>query len=396
MLKFYDQAASLTQNNASARELLIARILLSPRFLYRSEVGVADGGQGVRTMTQAEIASAISYGLTGDMPDQELWTAVRAGSLTPEAAAQHAKRLLQTEKAQEWMVGFFKQLLNVHALDRMATDITDFPKLKNVNVGKGLREEFHAFVRATVFAGQGSINELFLAEKTFVNVHTAELFGQSAPSEQLVPVDTDPAQRRGILTLASVMAVHSSPMDEVTDNSIIRGSLINEAILCGLVTLHSNVDTIQAGNDARADNPDFDNLTVGAQYEAMVATGPDCQVCHSRFMPYGYMLSNLDARGRYQTVQRGQNINADVAEADLDGSKKAYSGFTEFLPAMVKSPSLSSCLTKNIARFLTGSNDSSSIATLLTEQLKQKEGSIVPALEGLMALPGSFTRKASP
>ena len=55
-------------------QLVVQTMLVSPYFLFRSELG-ADGGQGTFTLTPYELASALSYTYWGTMPDEALFTA---------------------------------------------------------------------------------------------------------------------------------------------------------------------------------------------------------------------------------------------------------------------------------------------------------------------------------
>src|SRR6185295_2292332 len=75
-------------------------LLTSPNFLYRVELGTPDARAGGRyRFTSLELASRLSFFLTGSTPDAALLAAAEANQLdTPEGLHAQATRLLQSEK----------------------------------------------------------------------------------------------------------------------------------------------------------------------------------------------------------------------------------------------------------------------------------------------------------
>src|SRR5690606_38549338 len=69
LTSFYNSIAAST-SQGEALQHLITRILLSPKFLYRIEVGLANqrGTSGGLMLSDLEKASLLSYSLTGSMP----------------------------------------------------------------------------------------------------------------------------------------------------------------------------------------------------------------------------------------------------------------------------------------------------------------------------------------
>ena len=60
---------------ASGASAVISAMLQSPYFLYRSEIGAGDVKDGIVTLTPYEVASSLSYLLTGSTPDDTLLNA---------------------------------------------------------------------------------------------------------------------------------------------------------------------------------------------------------------------------------------------------------------------------------------------------------------------------------
>ncbi|MBV9949548.1 MAG: DUF1595 domain-containing protein, partial [Myxococcales bacterium] len=63
-----------------AVQTVVEVVLQSPQFLYREELGAGESASGrSTTLTDYEVASELSFLLTGTIPDDALWTAIGAG-----------------------------------------------------------------------------------------------------------------------------------------------------------------------------------------------------------------------------------------------------------------------------------------------------------------------------
>ncbi|MBI1371772.1 MAG: DUF1588 domain-containing protein [Phycisphaera sp.] len=84
------------------RNVLIA-ILVSPRYIYRSELGLGKAvGDGRFMLSPAELAYAISYALTDEKPDAQLLEAVHSGRLeTREDVRREVVRLLEDDSTEK-------------------------------------------------------------------------------------------------------------------------------------------------------------------------------------------------------------------------------------------------------------------------------------------------------
>jgi hypothetical protein len=78
------------------RNAMIA-VMVSPTFIYRSELGLGEVQEDRRSMlSPAELAYAISYGLTDQKPDEALREAAKTGRL--QTREDVIKKLLTTEE----------------------------------------------------------------------------------------------------------------------------------------------------------------------------------------------------------------------------------------------------------------------------------------------------------
>ena len=99
---------------------MVAAMLQSPHFLYRTELGPATAGPGSTvTLTPHEVASSLSYLMTGSMPDDPL-TAGRGHGARPRAAAlavdAQLTRLLADPRVADSVMRFASGWLSLERL----------------------------------------------------------------------------------------------------------------------------------------------------------------------------------------------------------------------------------------------------------------------------------------
>src|SRR5687768_6802025 len=352
LFAFFLAVSTEVNSRQTGAEMVVARLLTSVQFLYRTEVGRPTTPGGDRyALDDFEKASLVSYTLTGSMPDEALLADAEAGLLDDAKLRQHVQRLWATPRTVERIGDFFRQWLKVTALDEMTRQPSDFPKLTTPELGRSLKSEFDAFVAAVVFDGEGTLPALFDSSFTMADANTAPLYGLTTNSETPVRFDLDPTRRKGVLTLASTMAAIASHDDADKDRPVVRGLMVKERLLCEEVPPPSGISILDAANTAMMETPDFDELTTREQYEAMMQQGDHCRACHQQFMPLGFALGRYDALGRHRTEQRGRTIDAAVSDVPFAGQRKAFADGTELAAALAASPTTVDCFSKNFIGF---------------------------------------------
>ncbi|HEX4512677.1 MAG TPA: DUF1595 domain-containing protein, partial [Polyangiaceae bacterium] len=89
------EATSATSSADATLETVLAAIFQSPSFLYREEIGAMSAG--VRQLGPYEIASELSYFVTGNPPDDALLAMAASGEISSRfARRREAERLLAT------------------------------------------------------------------------------------------------------------------------------------------------------------------------------------------------------------------------------------------------------------------------------------------------------------
>lgn len=342
---------------AGGVRLVVEAVLQSPQFLYREELGAprASLPAGYVELTPHEIASAISFLITGSVPDGELAHAAERGGLADaETRRAHAARLLATAGARDSMRALLHRWFATHRLE----SVTKYPWV-NAAFGWDLLRSMgaeldHTFDRV-LWMSNGSLRELFTSPIAFVDRALAGIYGVPEPAAaegDLPPVTTGPrptvldAQvRAGILTRAGFLTAHSS-----YDNSgpIERGVFVLGSLLClGLPPPPPNIPFPPAPADPSA------MQTTRRRFEEHV-TNDGCRGCHRMIDGVGFGFEEFDAVGVHRTTENGAPIDSTgelIGTGDVDGP---FRGVTELAARMVASQRLTDCFARQIYRYAMG------------------------------------------
>ncbi len=321
---------------------VISAMLQSPYFLYRSELGavgatVATGG--TIPLTPYEVASSLSYLLTGSTPDDELLTAadtaaagVAAGNsdaLTKLVDGQ-ATRLLAPSGADPLSSGAQGALMNFMngwlGLDRLYTNVKDDTVQKLTDDQRAdMATETKKFVLDVWSSStNNTVGDLFNANYTFLNQNLASYYKVNASglSTSFSKVPLGSARDGGILAQASVLIGHArSNLSSPTQ----RGHLVRSRLLC------QNVDNPPKGLDVTF-KPSATYKTTREQYLEGHAS-PDhqpCYGCHKIMDPIGVAFEHYDSFGNYRTTENGETIDATgtIYSAGTTGSDVNVDGLS--------------------------------------------------------------------
>jgi hypothetical protein len=331
-------------------QLVLETIFQSPQFLYREELGDADPAAmpapGVVRLTDYEVASELSFLLTGTLPDQALLAAADAGLLrTTDDLQREAGRLLATAGAQETMRAFLHQWM---ATDRLAVTTKDpavYPAYTPV-LATSMSGELDRYYDAVAWGPAGSLRELFTSTQSFIDQPLGALYGVDAPLTDFQSVTLDPAVRKGILTRAGYLTVHAA-----SDSSgpVSRGVFLLDRILCAPPPQPpANVPPASPAAQAIADH-----LTTRQRFQQHEAT-PFCHSCHQIIDGVGFGFEEFDGTGVYRTTENGVAVDptgALVGSGDVDGP---YSGVSALAERIVDSKRLPQCYLRQVYRFAMG------------------------------------------
>lgn len=318
---------------------VVRAVLMSPEFLYRTEIGPSPTpGVGRTVMTDHEIATLLSFALTDTAPDEMLLAAAASGSLDDPDERERQVRRLIAASGPVWQ-RFFWEWLHMDTLESQAIEVG-----LSDTVRQQMEEEYDAFVHDVIVENDGTLEDLFSASHTFVRPELATHYGLTHPGGELARVELDPNQRGGLLTLGAWLVAHGK---RGRDNVVRRGMNIYRDAMCNDIAIPGDGfdPTVALG---RLVGPD---ATVREVVEARGTAGA-CANCHRVADPVGLVFENFGSDGRWQTTYAdGLPVEPMI---DLDGV--AFDNAPDVSLALTQSSTFRRCFMQRFAHFFVGRN----------------------------------------
>lgn len=328
---------------ADGASLALEAMLVSPSFLYRSEIGEPDGDRF--RLTGHEIATSLAYTLTGSTPDDALLAAAGAGELeTPAGIEAHARRLLDDPRARDTLGRFAAQWLGVEQIATVDKNAQLFPMM-NAPLRASMLEETRRFVEYVAFDGTGRYDELLTADYSFVDARLAALYDMQPPAGQGLKRAELPADRAGLLGHASVLGSYA-----YSDQSspVRRGLFVRRRILCQ--------ELPEPPPDAGS-VPEIDPDATTRERFDQHSSDPACAGCHVLIDPVGFGFEHFDAVGAFRAEDAGEPVDASgiaTAVGGIDPDDEAFDGVVELGALLATSPEAPACLARQYFRFAHG------------------------------------------
>lgn len=341
----YDALFAAEKSFEDGAKVVVGAMLQSPYFLYRHEIGTDANGSGVYELTPHEIASNLSYLLTGTMPDEALLQAADAAAaqganLTSEQIAQHALRLLEDSAtrplAEKEMMRFMRGWLQLNRLVTAVKDNTLFDLTDAMR--KDMMAETQALVVDTAFNQNGTFANLLQADYTFINASLGAHYGiNGAGGTELTKVTLTPGQRDGgILAHGSFLTGHgSAKLSSPTQ----RGKMVRTRLLC------QPLDPPPPGVD-----PNVKPLGTPATTREMVeqhTKAEYCAGCHKFTDKIGVGFEHYDTFGRWRNDESG--IPVDVTGTVVEppsGEDFNFNGVAELADYLAASEDVKACMVR--------------------------------------------------
>ena len=305
LFAFYQSLRTESElDHRSAICAVIARVLVSPGFLYRSE-RATDGPTAEprsESLSQWELASRLSFLIWSSVPDDELRRAAAAGELvTDEQLRQQVRRMLRDPRSRRFATEFFGQWFGFYRFHQFrGIDESLFPEFSK-SLQQAMYDEAVWFFDFIVRADR-PVGEILFADYAFLNSDLAAHYGIEVALNDDAAVQrvTDAGQfhRGGLLKLGAVLATTSAPR---RTSPVKRGDWILRRVLGATIP----PPPADAGSIA-ADEVVDDGKSIR---QRLIAHRRDvsCHNCHARFDAFGFALENFDPVGRWRTQYRDQN-----------------------------------------------------------------------------------------
>src|SRR5580704_2206404 len=291
-----------------AFQFALARVFVSPAFLYRRET--APAGADSAPVSDWELATRLSYFLWSSQPDAELRAAAANGTLqNPELLAKQARRMIGDPRVRRLATEFACQWLHIYDFDSLSEKSEKFfPEFAEL---RGDMYEESILFFTDLFQRDASVLSVLDADHTFVNDRLARFYGitDRMPTGDAAPsltASTSNGWRRiegirrygrgGILGFSTTLAKQSGAS---RTSPILRGNWVSEVLL-GEKLPKPPKDVPKLPEDETAS----DRLTVRQLVERHVSD-IRCSTCHRKFDPFGFALEGFDAIGRLRQHDLG-------------------------------------------------------------------------------------------
>jgi hypothetical protein len=325
------------------------RMLTSPHFLYRSELG-AQQSDGTYQLDSYEVASALSYLLLGSMPDDQLFSAADQNQLaTDQQRLSQASRLLALPRSRQQVGHFVGQwLLSSSPYTLPDKDSSVYPRF-NADVKAAMSQEMIDFFNHVALDSTQGFEELFTANYVMANKTLADYYGLSGPTGsafQATPVND--GTRTGIMTLGAVLSRYANSNES---HPFKRGGFLYKRLLCHDLPPPANMGLLVAPQQ----NP---NTTTRERFAFHSNSAASCKSCHQFLDSPGFGFENYDGAGQYRGAENGQTIDPSGTILGMETFSNTESATFSDLPNLSRmvsnSPAAAQCIARQYYRYTTG------------------------------------------
>ena len=309
---------------SQAVRAMVIVALSSPRFVHQVEI---DGTSAATStdllqLTADEIASRLSYTFWQSMPDSQLLSAAKNGSLATDVGfAQELERVVTDPRTRETLWSFWNEWL---LLEKFTGFETTRPGLQALAAGESLGAAGHDHYRDMVqevrdlselftFQGTRTASELLTTNISVTqSPDLARLYGvqpwTGAGNYPTLPAGT----RAGLFQRAALLV---SNLEQT--NPFHRGAIVRRSLLCDALP---SPDPNSLPPGSLDPPPPSSAQTTRQRFQAKVDGKALCQGCHGSFSDIGYVLESFDALGRYRTTEKvfDEQTGTLLAELPLD------------------------------------------------------------------------------
>jgi hypothetical protein len=352
---------------AEATADLVAVTLGSPHFAFRDEVQTDTAG----FLLPAQRLQAISYTLA-DVPPEALDLGAPANALAnAEQVEATVQRLLDSEAGRDKLVRFFLAWLEVKEPTEFTIASSVFPEF-TPELAQSIVAETRAFIAEQLQTSAPRLADLMEVSRAVVSAESSFLYGLDSASQGSA-IELDPSQRFGLFTQPAVLASHSGP----TNTRLVkRGVFFTRKVMC------LPLGVPPAGLDTSI--PEIDGASERQRIEAATQNST-CAACHTFINPFGFMLENYDAIGRYRTSdEQGLPIDASISVDFLDEGPLATDSPVAALQGFTRSHRFQQCFTRQLFRFYMGRNETAGDDPLLRQMFFEFANNQTQSIQGLL------------
>ncbi len=379
-VSLHDEVATQSDFATGIRWTVVA-LMQSPHAVYRSELGV-DDGEGGRTLTDWELAAALSYDFSGNPPDDALMAMAAAGDLgDPQTRVGVARELLATASGQETLDAFFADWLDYEGVaTKTRNDVPDFEMVRAAMI-----EETRRTIASIVVDDKGGVADLLLSDTTAVNGALAAYYGFGGVGGDFEIVQRPENWGVGLLGQGSLLAANAH-VDASSPTQ--RGLLVYERLLClPRPPIPEDIPAIEP--------PSPGTTTTRERYEEQHMANDGCRACHRLFDPIGFAFEHFDEAGRFRADESGLAIDArgEIPKGPV-AEEVAFNGLTELSETLAAQPEVTDCVSGLTATYVFGgAGGTSCLAEEARTSLADDEYGLLEYVAQLAAAPHFATRR---
>jgi hypothetical protein len=353
LLQLYNDVNAQFADFTTGIQAVITAVLTSPRFLFVLEFGQPGASGAAIPLSPMETATRLSLFIWRSLPDQTLIDAASGGQLaTADQVQTQATRMLADAKAQPALRDFANQWLDIENMDAVTKD-TQFKNWTPV-LAQELHNETLTTFSSSVATDNTDFPSLLTSTSSYVNSDLAAYYSTGTPgtgnstSYTKTPVGTTSAPRMGLLTHASVLAMHAHTS---LPSPTLRGRLVRQQILCDQIA----PPPAQVGGTVIPPPPTSlpAGTTTRQQYMQHFGVNQLCSSCH-QYMDYvGFGFDNYDATGAYITAEGGTAVDSSgmFMAMDPNGLTGAFTGGNDMITKLAASTQARECFALQEIRY---------------------------------------------
>ena len=272
---------------ADAARPVFKALLCSSEFLFLTEPQT-----DAKAITPMQLATRLSYFLTGGPPDDELRALAAKGLLDAAAIRKETDRMLDSSRGDRFLRLFTEQWLGLNKLGTMPPAKETFSSYHIDRLEPAMKEETWRFIAELIHTNQ-PVTALVDTDFTYVNAGLARLYELPevrGDRLQRVSLPND-SPRRGLLGHASVLTITANGVET---SPVTRGVWLLEKLF--------GTPPSPPPPDVPPIEPDIRGATTIRQQLEKHRNVQACADCHAKIDPLGYALEAYDPIGHFRSA----------------------------------------------------------------------------------------------
>jgi hypothetical protein len=345
------QAGRHTLAFNGSEDVVVDGVEIVGPFAHSLDFSGPDVADGVRRVTDYEMASRLAYFIWQSAPDEQLIEEASAGRLrTDTQISAQAERMLEDPRARRALRSYLDQWLQLEFLDTIERDPENFPDFSRALV-EAMKLETYRLFEAIVWEQKTDLLSVFTAQTTWTTADLARLYGfeprEGADSDESVAYDlSEIDERQGLLTHASILSLTAS---QEASSPVKRGLYVRTRFLCQPVA--------PPPGSTESEAPVLEEDATVRERLAQHTEDTQCAYCHRLMDPIGFGFEQYDPVGAYRTHEpNGAEVDASgvLEKQNRRVEGDAFYGAPELGQVLHDGEDVENCMVQNVYQYAIG------------------------------------------